>query len=104
MKKIPALAMIGLMIIVLCPDSGRPASIDDYVVYGDLYPSSFAGTIIDLAVTPDDYRFVIILREDSIRFLDTWDFTVLEGGTAVAQLAAGDTPTAADDVAAARRR
>jgi hypothetical protein len=52
-------------------------------------------SVTDLAVTPDG-RFVLVLDSASwsLRFLDTWDFTVLAGGTAVVSLddGGGDPP------------
>lgn len=90
MKKFSAALAAAAGIAGFLIGGASPAALADYRLLPDLYPSSITAPINDLAMTPDD-RYVVILQKQTMQFLDTWDFSVLSGGTATVQVLSGGT-------------
>lgn len=76
MKSIPWI----ITAVILSAAIGNTASAQSTLKHRYLEPIGIGQDITDLAVTPDD-RFVVVLAGDSILFLDTWDFALLDSST-----------------------
>jgi len=92
MRKITETLLVSMVFALGCSFSAK-AGINDYRVLSDVYGFYLQGSIKGVEVTPDD-RFVVVLAERQLGFLDTWTFEMVPGSTAIVDVDSGTTATA----------
>jgi hypothetical protein len=88
MKTFAAVGLFALALALAGPAGAQTTALSDFSARSNVY--DLTSPIIDLAVTPND-RFVVVLSENSLHYLDTWNFTMIKGSASNTVVAYGST-------------